>query len=59
VIAAIDAEMSAWKSDSENSTWENRGNLSRLRLPDKEKILVHRVADVLREMQLANLHDIP
>lgn len=59
VIAAIDEETLGWETDPEDPTHEDRGGLRRIKLTNKEQILVNRVARVLREMELARLHDIP
>ena len=59
VIHAIDEETHGWKTDPEDPTAENRGELSRLKLTGSEAILVNRVAQLLLEMERARLRMLP
>ena len=59
VIEAIHDETDGWKANPDDPEWEVKGNLTRVRLPDKEAILVNRVAAVLRTMEWARLYDLP
>lgn len=46
----IDGEVSGWTVDPDNSGFESKGNLSRVRLPQNEQIVVTRVAELLRKI---------
>jgi hypothetical protein len=58
VIHAIDDEID-WKRDPNDPETESKGELTRVRLPNKEQIVVHRVYRLLREIEIARLIDIP
>jgi hypothetical protein len=47
----IDVEVSGWTADPDNSGFESKGNLSRVRLPQNEQIVVTRVAELLRKIR--------
>jgi hypothetical protein len=57
VIKAINEETDVWDVDPNDPEYEIKGNLVRHRLPKTETVVVNRVAAVLREMQIARLHD--
>jgi hypothetical protein len=46
----IDGEVSGWTPDADNSGFESKGDLSRMRLPQNEQIVVTRVAELLRKI---------
>jgi hypothetical protein len=46
----IDGEVSGWTVDPYSSEFESKGNLSRVRLPQHEQIVVTRVAELLRKI---------
>ena len=46
----IDDEISGWEQDPDQPEYENKGNLTRLRLTQNEQIIVTRVADIMRRM---------
>jgi hypothetical protein len=58
-INALDNERYGWKADSGDPTQECMGNLTRIRLPKTEQIVVNRVGELLHEMERARLYDIP
>jgi len=59
VIKALDDETDGWEADPDDPEKETKGNFTRIRLSNKEAILVNRVAEVLREMERARLYDLP
>jgi hypothetical protein len=46
----IEYETTGWKQDRDDSEYENRGNLSRLRLNGPDQIIVTRIGEMLRRM---------
>jgi hypothetical protein len=49
--SVIDYEIHGWVVDPEDPESENKGNLSRVKLPGKEQIVVARVAELLRRIR--------
>jgi hypothetical protein len=49
--AAIDYEISGWIVDSKDPESESRGALSREKLPNKDQIVVTRIAELLRRIR--------
>ena len=49
--AVIDHEIHGWVVDPEDPESENKGNLSRVKLPSKEQIVVARVGELLRRIR--------
>jgi len=47
----INGEVSGWTPDADSPGWESNGNLSRVRLPQNEQIVVTRVAELLRRIR--------
>jgi hypothetical protein len=48
---AIDDETSGWEPDPDHEGWESKGGATRVRLPDKEQIIVTRIAHLLRRIR--------
>jgi hypothetical protein len=46
----FEEEISEWKADPDDSVYESRGNLSRVKLVDQHRIVVVRVAELLERM---------
>ena len=46
----IEDETEGWEVDPENSEWENKGGLTRVRLTGRDQIIVTRVANLLRRI---------
>jgi hypothetical protein len=46
----IDGEVSGWTVDADGSEFESNGNMSRVKLPQNEQIVVTRVAELLRKI---------
>jgi len=49
----IDDELFGWELDPDKSGWETKDNLSRVRLPDKDQVVVTRVGSLLRRIFVA------
>jgi hypothetical protein len=47
--AAVDDEIFGWKPDPERPDWEEKGDFGRIRLPEKDQIVVTRIAEILRK----------
>lgn len=47
----IETETEGWEVDSEDPRYEDKGGLSRLRLADKDQIIVTRIAELLRKVK--------
>jgi MFS superfamily sulfate permease-like transporter len=58
-IAAIDEaftdEVDGWTPEADDPTHEEKGDISRIRLPENERIVVYRIADAVRRMTIAGL----
>jgi hypothetical protein len=46
----IEDETSGWTVDRDDAEWEEKGNWTRVKLPNKEQIIVTRVAQLLRRI---------
>ena len=46
----IDDETDGWRTDPDNPEYEDNGQLTRVKLSDKEQIMVTRVAELLRRI---------
>ena len=46
----IECEISGWNPDPKKPEYEDKGNLTRLKLPQNEQIIVTRVAELLRRI---------
>jgi len=46
----LEGETMGWKQDREDSEYESRGNLSRIKLTGADQIIVTRIGEMLRRM---------
>lgn len=46
----FDYDFHGWEIDDVDQTYEDKGNLSRVRLTDHEQIIAYRVADFIRQL---------
>lgn len=46
----LDEETTGWEQDKEDSEYETRGNLSRIKLKGPDQIIVTRIGEMLRRM---------
>ena len=46
----IETETTGWKRDDENSDYESRGNVSRIKLTGQDQIIVPGIGEMLRRM---------
>jgi hypothetical protein len=46
----FEEETTGWERDEEDSEYENRGNLSRIKLTGQDQIIVTRIGEMLRRM---------
>jgi hypothetical protein len=47
----IEYEMEGWEADPDESEYENKGNLSRVRLTGQNQVVAYRVANLLKRMR--------
>jgi hypothetical protein len=50
---AFSDELHDWEQHPDKPDWEEKGNMDRIKLPHQERIVVYRVAEVVRRMMLA------
>ena len=58
VNKSIETETEGWEPDSEEPDHENKGGLSRMRLADKDQIVVTRIAELLKETSVETVSGI-
>ena len=52
---AFSDELHDWKQHPDKPDWEEKDDMDRIKLPQSERIVVYRVAEVTRRMLLADI----